>query len=52
MRGSVVGGAIFLILVGVILADIWAKPAGTNAVANGLGGLWKTGVNGMLGKTS
>lgn len=37
---------------GVIIADMIANPDGTNALFNGLGNLWKTGVNGMLGKAS
>lgn len=39
-----------LIVVGVILADLIAKPQGTAAFFNGIGKLWSTSVNGMLGK--
>lgn len=37
---------------GVMLADVLIHVAGTNALFAGLGGLWKTSVNGMLGQTS
>jgi hypothetical protein len=37
---------------GVMLADVLANVAGTNALFSGLGGLWKTSVNGMLGHTA
>lgn len=41
-----------LIILGTMLADALSKPAGTTALFNGLGSVWKTGVNGVLGKTS
>lgn len=37
---------------GVMLAEMISNPKGTAALFNGLGGLWKTSVNGMLGKSS
>lgn len=37
---------------GVMLADLVANSSGTTALFNGVGGLWKTSVNGMLGKSS
>lgn len=37
---------------GVMLADLVIHDRGTTALFNGLGGLWKTSVNGMLGQTS
>jgi hypothetical protein len=44
---------LFVIMaIGVMVADLVANASGTNALFNGLGGVWKTGVNGMLGKTS
>lgn len=44
---------IFVIMaVGVMLADLVTHSSGTTALFNGLGGIWKTGVNGMLGTTS
>ena len=41
-----------LIAIGVILANMIANAAGTKAFFNGLGGLWGTSINGLLGKTS
>jgi hypothetical protein len=41
-----------LMAIGVILADMIAHAPGTNALFSGVSGLWTTGVNGMLGKTS
>jgi hypothetical protein len=41
-----------IIAVGVMLADLVHNANGTTALFNGLGGLWSTGVNGMLGSTS
>lgn len=44
---------IFVIaLIGGMLADAIAKPAGTTALFNGISGLWRIGMNGVLGKTS
>jgi hypothetical protein len=42
-----------LIVMGVMLADlvIPSHVGGTNALFNGIGGLWKTSINGMLGQT-
>lgn len=37
---------------GVMLADLVANKDGTTALFNGVGSLWKTSVNGMLGKSS
>lgn len=39
-----------LIVVGVILANMIANASGTTAFFNGLGGLWGTSINGLLGK--
>lgn len=43
-----------LIVMGVMLADlvIPSHVQGTNALFNGIGGLWKTSVNGLLGSTT
>lgn len=41
-----------LIVGGVMLANAIAHPEGTKALADGVGTLWKTSVNGLLGKTS
>ena len=44
---------LFVIMaIGIMVADLVANANGTSALFNGLGGIWKTGVNGMLGKTS
>lgn len=37
---------------GVMLADMITHADGTKAFFNGIGGLWKVSVNGMLGKPS
>lgn len=39
-----------LIVIGVIIADMIANSSGTKAFFNGLGGLWGTSINGLLGK--
>lgn len=41
-----------LIVIGVILANMIAKPTGTKAFFDGLGNLWGKSINGLLGKTS
>jgi len=43
-----------LIVMGVMLADLVlpSHVGGTNALFNGIGGLWKTSVNGLLGQSS
>jgi hypothetical protein len=42
-----------LIVMGVMLADlvIPSHVGGTNALFSGIGNLWKTSVNGLLGQT-
>jgi hypothetical protein len=42
-----------LIVLGVMLADLVlpSHVGGTNALFNGVGGLWKTSINGLLGQT-
>lgn len=50
--GAKVVNLFVLIIAGVMLADMIGNASGTNALFTGLGGIWKTGVNGMLGKTS
>lgn len=40
------------IIIGVIIANMIAKPKGTTAFFNGLGGLWGKSINGLLGKPS
>jgi hypothetical protein len=41
-----------IIAAGVILADLVANAAGTNALLGNMANIWKIGVNGMLGKSS
>lgn len=41
---------VVIILFGIMLADMIANPAGTNSFFNGVGGLWSTSTNAMLGK--
>jgi hypothetical protein len=41
-----------VIVGGVMLADLVANAAGTTALFNGVGGLWKVSINGLLGKPS
>lgn len=50
--GAKIVNLFVIISAGVMLADMIANPNGTNAFFNGLGGIWKTSVNGMLGKPS
>jgi hypothetical protein len=51
MAGQVIN--LFVIMaVGVILADLIAKAAGTAALFSGMASLWAIGVNGMLGQTT
>lgn len=40
------------IAIGAGVADLVIHAAGTTALFNGLGGLWKTSINGLLGQTS
>jgi hypothetical protein len=41
-----------VIIGGVMLADLVTHQAGTTALFNGIGNLWKTSVNGVLGQPS
>ena len=51
MAGNLIN--LFVIMAaGVMLADMIAHADGTNALFSGVSGLWKVGVNGMLGKPS
>jgi hypothetical protein len=43
---------LMLIIIGVILALMIKNASGTQAFFNGLGGLWGTSINGILGQTS
>lgn len=48
MRGGM--NLLVIIAVGVILADMINNWQGTQALFNGVSGMWMTSVNGMLGK--
>lgn len=50
--GGSVMNLLVLIVIGVILADMLKNASGTNAILGTTAGIWKTGVNGMLGSTS
>lgn len=41
-----------LIVVGAMLADLVSNAQGTKALFDGVGGIWKIGINGVLGKPS
>lgn len=41
-----------LIVGGIMLANAIAHPQGTKVLADGVGSLWKTSVNGLLGSTT
>ncbi len=41
-----------VIVGGVMLANLVANATGTTALFNGVGGLWKISINGLLGKPS
>lgn len=51
MRGGILA-ILFLIVVGVMAANVIANPTGTKVVFDGLTGLWKVSVNGLLAQTS
>lgn len=52
MRGILNLAVLIVILVAVADLVIPAHVQGTNALFNGLGGLWKMSINGLLGSTS
>lgn len=41
-----------IVAFGVMLADALSNPGGVKAIFDGVGGIWRTSVNGMLAKTS
>lgn len=53
MRSGIIT-LLFLIVIGVIIADILQPKnlGGTQAVITGLGGWWKSSMNGLLGQTT
>jgi hypothetical protein len=50
MRGAL--NILVLFIIGAMLADAIANPTGTTSLLNGFGAIWKTGINGVLGKPS
>lgn len=50
MRGGILF-IVFVIVVGVILANMIANADGTKTVFDGINGLWATSINGLLGKS-
>lgn len=51
MRSGVIA-ILFLIIVGVMAANVIANPAGTKVVFDGFTTFWKTSINGLLAKPS
>ena len=45
-------GLFGLVVIGIILADMWSKPAGTTAAATGMATVLDPTYNALLGKTS
>lgn len=41
-----------LVVLGVMLANAIANPKGTKAIFDGIGSIWSTSINGLLGKAS
>ena len=41
-----------LVAIGAMLANAIAHPSGTKAIFDGIGSIWKTSINGILGKSS
>lgn len=52
MRVTGIWTAVGAVIMGVILADIWTHPNGTNAAANGVVNIEKPTYNALLGQTS
>jgi len=51
MRGGIIA-VLFLIIVGVMAANVIANPEGTKVVFDGFTTFWKTSINGLLAKPS
>lgn len=51
MRSGIIS-ILFLIIVGVMLANIIANPSGTKVVFDGFTKFWGTSINGLLAKSS
>ena len=52
MRPTTLIGVFGLVIVGIILADVWAHPAGTKAAASGATSILDPTYNALLGKGS
>jgi hypothetical protein len=52
MMGGQVINLFVIMAIGVIIAELVTKSQGTATLLNGMSGLWRTGVNGMLGQPS
>lgn len=50
--GAKVINLFVIVAVGTMLADMIANPSGTKAFFDGIGAVWQTSINGMLGKPS
>lgn len=51
MRSGIIA-IVFLIVIGVIIANIITNPGGTKVVFDGIGNLWSTSINGLLANGS
>jgi type IV secretory pathway VirB2 component (pilin) len=51
MRGGILA-ILFVIIVGIMLANAIANPKGTKVVIDGVTGFWSTSVNGLLANGS
>lgn len=51
MGGRIINLAV-VVVGGVILANMIVHASGTKAFFDGVGGLWKTSINGLLGSTT
>jgi hypothetical protein len=51
MRSGIIA-ILFLIIVGVMLANIVTNPTGTKVLLDGVTNFWKVSVNGLLAKSS
>lgn len=47
MRSGIIA-VVFLIVIGIIIANILVNPTGTKVVFDGITSLWSTSVNGLL----
>lgn len=51
MKATTVIGVAALVIIGGIVADIWAHPQGTAAAGNGLASLWTPSLKAVSGQT-